>query len=117
MLGTIVSAPGKVVTAASTLTRPVGRGSVQSLYQYSPSRSNVYWNDWPGCTLPLNTPSKNCVAQCSFRLGKFGNVAAPGFKNVTVVPTGTPRLAGCIEPVETPSRAAAVSFVRLVRAR
>src|SRR6185369_3314280 len=82
--GAICSAPGTSITSALTLTRPVGRGSVQSLYQYSPSRSNVYWNDCPGCSLALNTPSKNCVAQCSFRLGKFGNVAAPGFRNVTV---------------------------------
>ena len=79
--------PAESITAAVTLIRPVGRGSVQSLYQYSPSRSNVYWNVWPGCSFGLNKPSKNCVAQCSFRLGKSGNVSAPGFRKVTVVPS------------------------------
>src|SRR4029079_10608788 len=107
LAGTMVSAPGRLVTCAVTLTRPVGRGSVQSLYQYSPSRSNVYWNDWPGGTLPLNKPSKNCVAQCSLVLPVSpGVLFAPGFRNVTVVPTGTPRLFGNIAPVPVASFAA-----------
>ena len=44
--------------------------------KYSPARVNVYWKLWPGFNLGLNKPSKNCVAQCGFRLGKLGNVAA-----------------------------------------
>src|SRR4051812_17015717 len=117
MLGTIVSAPATLVTGAVTLIRPVGRGSVQSLYQYSPSRSNLNWNDWPGCTRPLNKPSKNCVAQCSLVLPVSPDVLfAPGFRNVTVVPTGTPRLFGNIAVVPVASFAAvAAALVRASR--
>src|SRR5579884_1018785 len=96
---------------------PVGRGSVQSLKKYSPALSNVYLKLCPGFSLGLNRPSKNWVAQCSFWLGKFGKLSAPGFRNVTVVPTGTRMLVGNMAFVSTESRAAAVSAVREVRAR
>src|SRR2546427_4951197 len=98
------------------MTLPVGRGSVQSLKKYSPARVNLYCAFSPGFSLRLNKPSKNCVAQCGFWLGKFGNVAAPGFKNVTVVPTGTRMNVGFIPLVLVLSRAVATS-VRELRPR
>jgi hypothetical protein len=52
------------------------------LKKYSPAFVNVYVADWPGASEKLNSPSKNCVAQCLFAL-------LPGFVNVTVVPSGT----------------------------
>ena len=96
---------------------PVGRGSVQSLKKYSPARVKVYWKLSPGFNLRLNSPSKYCVAQCGFALGKSGKVAAPGFRNVTVVPTGTRMCVGFIPAAATLSRAAAVSVVLDCRAR
>ena len=37
------------------------------------------------------------------QFGKFGNVAEPGFRNVTVVPTGTRICVGFIAPAAVPS--------------
>ena len=48
----------------------------------------VYWNDSPGFSFGLKSPSKNCVAQCAFKFGLVANVAGPGLRKVTVVPTG-----------------------------
>ena len=53
----------------------------------------------PGCSLKLNRPSKNCVAQCSFTFGELGNVSTPGLRNATVVPTGTVSWEGTIDEV------------------
>src|SRR5206468_12838566 len=36
-----------------------------------------------------NVHAKNCVAQCSLKFGALENVSTPGFRTVTVVPTGT----------------------------
>src|SRR6266404_6989058 len=77
VFGVNCSAPGTSTGTRYATTLPVGRGSVQSLKKYSPARVNVYWKLSPGFNFGLNNPSKNCVAQCGFRLGKLGNVAAP----------------------------------------
>ena len=61
-------------------------------------------------------PSKNCVAQWTFWLGKFGNVSRPGLRNVTVVPTGTRRNVGFMAFEVTRSASSAVSDVREFRA-
>ena len=45
--------------------------------------------DSPGASRKLNSPSKNCVAQCVLTL-------LAGFVNVTVVPTGTRRCVGAM---------------------
>jgi len=76
----------------------------------------VYVAVWPGCSLKLNLPSKNCVAQCSFRFGAVGNISTPGLRNVTVVPTGTVRVDGIIDAVNTLSPVeVAVLFERAIQ--
>jgi hypothetical protein len=76
----------------------------------------VYWNDSPGFKLGLNLPSKNWVAQCGLRFGLVGNVAVPGLRKVTVVPTDTVRVEGTIAPVDVLSAVAvAVPFERASR--